>query len=79
MLLSQADKNMRDSGAGITESTSKKKVKTRLTVGKCIKLTVLTERSVAYIKQASTYIGFFPALEEEMMEKMQTADIVRGR
>lgn len=46
VLLSQADKNMRDSGAGITESTYKKKVKTWLMVWKCVKLTVLTQRSV---------------------------------
>lgn len=46
VLLSQTDKNARDSGAGITESAYKKKVKTRLMAGKCIKLTVITETSV---------------------------------
>lgn len=77
MLLSLTDNNMRDSGAVITESTYKKKVKTSLMAGKCIKLTVYV---YTYIKHVSTYIQFFfLVLEEEMMEKMQTADIVWGR
>lgn len=45
VLLSLTDNNMRDSGAVITESTYKKKVKTSLMAGKCITLTVITERS----------------------------------
>lgn len=60
VLLSQPDKNMRDSGAGITESAYKKKVKTRLMEGKCIKLTVITEEKCTHILSTQAHIsGFF--------------------